>query len=174
MKHSKLVKRDLKTVWHPCTQMKDHEKIPMIPIKSGKGVWLYDYDDNKYLDAISSWWVNIFGHSNAYINSSIQKQLSTLEHVLLAGFTHEPAINLAEGLMSITPKKITKCFFTDNGSSSVDAAMKMSYHYWQNKGKKSRRSKKKLKKSEKSYFLIFVFFFSKNPKFGFFEKSKIS
>ena len=139
MKHSKLVKRDLKAVWHPCTQMKDHEKIPMIPIKSGKGVWLYDYDDNKYLDAISSWWVNIFGHSNTYINSSIKKQLSKLEHVLLAGFTHEPAINLAEGLMSITPKKITKCFFTDNGSSSVDAAMKMSYHYWQNKGKKSKK-----------------------------------
>jgi len=139
MNRSRLVKKDLKTVWHPCTQMKDHEKIPMIPIKSGKGVWLYDYDDNKYLDAISSWWVNIFGHSNTYINNSIKKQLSKLEHVLLAGFTHEPAINLAEGLISITPKKITKCFFTDNGSSSIDAAMKMSYHYWQNKGKKSKK-----------------------------------
>ncbi len=138
MTNTKLVKKDLKVVWHPCTQMKDHEKIPLIPIKSGKGVWLYDYDNNKYLDAISSWWVNIFGHSNAYINKSIKKQLSHLEHVLLAGFTHEPAINLANNLVDITPKKITKCFFTDNGSSSIDAAMKMSYHYWQNKKKKSK------------------------------------
>ena len=138
MTNTKLVKRDLKVVWHPCTQMKDHENIPMIPIKSGKGVWLYDFDDNKYLDAISSWWVNIFGHSNTYINQSIKKQLSHLEHVLLAGFTHEPAINLAENLIKITPKKITKCFFTDNGSSSIDAAMKMSYHYWQNKKRKSK------------------------------------
>ena len=138
MTNTKLVKRDLKVVWHPCTQMKDHENIPMIPIKSGKGVWLYDFDNNKYLDAISSWWVNIFGHSNTYINQSIKSQLSQLEHVLLAGFTHEPAINLAENLVKITPKKITKCFFTDNGSSSIDAAMKMSYHYWQNKKKKSK------------------------------------
>ena len=95
MKSSHLVKKDLKVVWHPCTQMKDHEKIPMIPIKSGKGVWLYDFDGVKYLDAISSWWVNLFGHSNAYINKSIKNQLSQLEHVLLAGFTHEPAINLS-------------------------------------------------------------------------------
>ena len=138
MKSSHLVKKDLKVVWHPCTQMKDHEKIPMIPIKSGKGVWLYDYDGVKYLDAISSWWVNLFGHSNAYINKSIKSQLSQLEHVLLAGFTHEPAINLSERLIKLTPSKITKCFFTDNGSSSIDAAMKMSYHYWQNKKKKSK------------------------------------
>ncbi len=139
MINKKLVKKDLKVVWHPCTQMKDHEKIPMIPIKSGKGVWLYDYDNNKYLDAISSWWVNIFGHSNTYINQSIKKQLSRLEHVLLAGFTHEPAIILADNLIKISPKKITKCFFTDNGSSSIDAAMKMSYHYWQNKKKKTKK-----------------------------------
>ena len=138
MKSSHLVKKDLKVVWHPCTQMKDHEKIPMIPIKSGKGVWLYDYDGKKYLDAISSWWVNLFGHSNAYINKSIKSQLSQLEHVLLAGFTHEPAITLSERLIKLTPPKITKCFFTDNGSSSIDAAMKMSYHYWQNKKKKSK------------------------------------
>ena len=138
MTNTKLVKKDLKFVWHPCTQMKDHEKIPLIPIKSGKGVWLYDYEDKKYLDAISSWWVNIYGHSNAHINRSIKKQLSCLEHVLLAGFTHKPAVDLAENLINITPKKITKCFFTDNGSSSIDAAMKMSYHYWQNKKKKKK------------------------------------
>ncbi len=139
MKQSKIVKRDLDVVWHPCTQMKDHEKIPLIPIKSGKGVWLYDFDDNKYLDAISSWWVNIFGHSNKFINDSVNRQIKKLEHVLLAGFTHEPAVNLAENLIKLTPKSIKKCFFTDNGSSSIDAAMKMSFHYWQNHGKKSKK-----------------------------------
>ena len=133
-----LIKRDLKVVWHPCTQMKDHEKIPLIPIKKGKGIWLEDYDGNQYIDAISSWWVNLFGHSNPYINKQITKQLGNLEHVLLAGFTHEPAINLAERLIKLSPPKIKKCFFTDNGSSAVDAAMKMSYHYWKNKGFKKK------------------------------------
>ena len=87
---SPLVDRDLQVVWHPCTQMKDHEKIPLIPIKKGKGVWLTDYDNNKYIDAISSWWVNLFGHTNPQINHAIQDQLGKLEHVMLAGFTHEP------------------------------------------------------------------------------------
>lgn len=129
-----IVKRDLKMVWHPCTQMKDHEKIPLIPIKEGKGVWLKDYDNNKYIDAISSWWVNLFGHSNPYINKKIIKQLEKLEHVLLAGFTHMPALTLAERLISLSPKNISKCFFADNGSSAIDAAMKMSHHYWINQG----------------------------------------
>ena len=129
-----IVKRDLKVVWHPCTQMKDHEKIPLIPIKEGKGVWLKDYDNNKYIDAISSWWVNLFGHSNPYINKKIIKQLEKLEHVLLAGFTHMPALTLAERLISLSPKNISKCFFADNGSSAIDAAMKMSHHYWRNQG----------------------------------------
>ena len=133
-----IVKRDLKVIWHPCTQMKDHEKIPLIPIKSGKGVWLEDHDGKKYIDAISSWWVNLFGHSNSYINSKIIKQLNSLEHVLLAGFTHMPALNLAERLINITPAKIKKCFFTDNGSSAVDAAMKMSFHFWKNQGYKKK------------------------------------
>ncbi len=136
---SPIVCRDLNVVWHPCTQMKDHEKIPLIPIKKGKGVWLVDYDDNKYIDAISSWWVNLFGHSNTYINNKINKQLNNLEHVLLAGFTHMPAITLAERLISLSPKKIKKCFFTDNGSSAIDAAMKMSFHYWINKGYKKKK-----------------------------------
>ena len=129
-----IVKRDLKVVWHPCTQMKDHEKIPLIPIKEGKGVWLKDFDNNKYIDAISSWWVNLFGHSNPYINKKIIKQLEKLEHVLLAGFTHMPALTLAERLISLSPKNISKCFFADNGSSAIDAAMKMSHHYWRNQG----------------------------------------
>jgi|TARA_B100000586_G_scaffold58526_2_gene40157 adenosylmethionine-8-amino-7-oxononanoate aminotransferase len=114
--------------------MKDHEKIPLIPIKEGKGIWLKDYNNNKYIDAISSWWVNLFGHSNPYINKKIIKQLEKLEHVLLAGFTHMPALTLAERLISLSPKNISKCFFADNGSSAIDAAMKMSHHYWRNQG----------------------------------------
>ena len=133
-KLEKIVERDLDVIWHPCTQMKDHEKIPLIPIKSGKGVWLEDFDGKKYIDAISSWWVNIFGHSNGYINSKIVQQLKKLEHVLLAGFTHEPAVKLAERLITMSPAKINKCFFTDNGSSAIDAAMKMSFHFWKNIG----------------------------------------
>ena len=133
-----LVNRDLKSIWHPCTQMKDHENIPLIPIKKGKGVWLYDYDGERYIDAISSWWVNLFGHSNNYINKKISQQLENLEHVLLAGFSHEPAIKLAERLIALSPKKINKCFFIDNGSSAIDASMKMSYHYWKNMGFKNK------------------------------------
>ncbi len=135
---NKIVKRDLKVLWHPCTQMKDHEKIPLIPIKKGKGVWLEDFNGKKYIDAISSWWVNLFGHSNPYINSQIKKQIDKLEHVLLAGFTHMPAIELSEQLIKLMPKTITKCFFTDNGSSAIDAALKMSFHYWKNKGYKNK------------------------------------
>ena len=138
-KLEKIVERDLDVIWHPCTQMKDHEKIPLIPIKSGKGVWLEDFDGKKYIDAISSWWVNIFGHSNGYINSKIVQQLKKLEHVLLAGFTHEPAVKLAERLIAMSPAKINKCFFTDNGSSAIDAAMKMSFHFWKNIGYKKKR-----------------------------------
>ena len=138
-KLEEIVERDLDVIWHPCTQMKDHEKIPLIPIKSGKGVWLEDFDGKKYIDAISSWWVNIFGHSNGYINSKITQQLKKLEHVLLAGFTHEPAVKLAERLIAMSPAKINKCFFTDNGSSAIDAAMKMSFHFWKNIGYKKKR-----------------------------------
>jgi len=125
---------DLEYIWHPCTQMKDHEFLPLIPIKKGKGVYLYDFDNNKYIDAISSWWVNIFGHSNNYINSRIKEQLETLEHVILAGFTHKSAIDLAKKLVEITPKGLNKVFFADNGSSAVEVALKMSYHYFYNKG----------------------------------------
>ena len=99
--------RDLAVLWHPCTQMKDHEKLPMIPIKRGKGVWLEDFEGKQYLDAISSWWVNIFGHSNAHINAAVSQQMSELEHVLLAGFTHEPVIRLSEKLVEITPPALT-------------------------------------------------------------------
>jgi adenosylmethionine-8-amino-7-oxononanoate aminotransferase len=114
--------------------MKDHETLPLIPIKHGKGVYLYDFDDKGYIDAISSWWVNIFGHTNAHIVGRIKAQLDTLEHVLLAGFTHKPAVELAEKLVALTPEGLNKLFFADNGSSAVEVALKMSFHYHRNKG----------------------------------------
>jgi len=134
--NNQIIKRDLELIWHPCTQMKDHESLPLVPIKSGKGVYLYDFEDNSYIDAVSSWWVNLFGHRNEYINAKIKAQLDSLEHVLLAGFTHAPAVELAHKLVAITPKKLSKVFYVDNGSSAVEASLKMSYHYHLNKGKK--------------------------------------
>ena len=131
-----MMQRDLEVIWHPCTQMKDHETLPLIPIKSGKGIYLYDFEDNSYIDAVSSWWVNLFGHANPVINAKIKSQVDTLEHVLLAGFTHEPAIDLAHKLVAMTPTELKKVFYVDNGSSAVEAALKMSYHYHLNKGKR--------------------------------------
>ena len=113
--------RDLRTLWHPCTQMKDHERIPLIPIHKGKGVWLYDFDGNRYLDAVSSWWVNLFGHANPKINQAITQQLDQLEHVIFAGFSHAPAIELAEKLIQLTPDPLARCFYVDNGSSAIEA-----------------------------------------------------
>jgi adenosylmethionine-8-amino-7-oxononanoate aminotransferase len=107
-----------------------------VPVKSGKGVYLYDFDGNAYIDAVSSWWVNLFGHANETINNKVKAQIDTLEHVLLAGFTHEPAIELAHKLVNITPKDMAKVFYVDNGSSAVEAALKMSYHYHFNRGKR--------------------------------------
>jgi adenosylmethionine-8-amino-7-oxononanoate aminotransferase len=135
-KNSEMMQRDLEVIWHPCTQMKDHETLPLIPIKSGKGVYLYDFEGNSYIDAVSSWWVNLFGHANESINTKIKAQLDTLEHVLLAGFTHEPAVELAHKLVNITPSELKKVFYVDNGSSAVEAALKMSYHYHLNLGKR--------------------------------------
>ncbi len=134
MSNKALMQRDLKILWHPCTQMKDHETLPLIPIRRGKGVWLEDFDGNRYIDAISSWWVNLFGHANPRINTAVKAQLDTLEHVLLAGFSHEPAIRLAEQLVQITPPGLERCFFADNGSTAVEVALKMSFHYWRNTG----------------------------------------
>ena len=130
-----LAARDSRVLWHPCTQMKDHETLPPIPIKRGEGVWLEDFDGKRYLDAVSSWWVNLFGHSNPRINAALHDQLHLLEHVIFAGFTHEPAVRLSEQLVALTPPGLTRCFFADNGSAAVEVAIKMSYHYWRNHGK---------------------------------------
>ena len=127
---------DLKYIWHPCSQMQDYENnLPLIPIKKAKGIYLEDFEGNRYIDGISSWWVNIFGHTNEYINEKIKEQLENLEHTIFAGFTHEPAINLAKRVVEITPKGLDKVFFADNGSSGVEVALKMSFHYHKNMGK---------------------------------------
>lgn len=132
--NSNFVDRDLSVLWHPCTQMKDHETLPLIPIQRGEGVWIEDVDGKRYIDAISSWWVNLFGHANPWINAAIKAQLDKLEHVILAGFSHEPVITLSERLVQITPEGLSRCFYADNGSSAVEVALKMSFHYWRNLG----------------------------------------
>ncbi|MCX7084781.1 MAG: adenosylmethionine--8-amino-7-oxononanoate transaminase [Methylococcales bacterium] len=134
MTNQTLASRDLSVLWHPCSQMKDHEKSPLIPIKKGQGVWLEDFDGNRYLDAISSWWVNLFGHANPHINAALKDQLDSLEHVIFAGFTHESGIKLAEQLVALSPPGLERCFYADNGSAAVEVALKMSFHYWRNKG----------------------------------------
>ena len=133
------VERDLAHVWHPCTQMKDHEQVPLIPIRRGQGAWLEDFEGKRYLDAISSWWVNLFGHANARINAAVGAQLEQLEQVILAGFTHEPVIRLSEALTALAPAGLTRCFYADNGSSAVEVAVKMSFHYWRNVGRSAKR-----------------------------------
>jgi adenosylmethionine-8-amino-7-oxononanoate aminotransferase len=129
------MERDLAVLWHPCSQMKDHESLPLIPIRRGEGVWLEDFDGRLYLDAISSWWVNLFGHCHPAINAALADQLGRLEQVIFAGFSHEPGIRLAERLAEITPPGLERCFYADNGSAAVEVALKMSFHYWRNLGR---------------------------------------
>jgi len=133
------IARDLAHVWHPCTQMKDHEQLPPIPVRRGSGAWLEDYDGKRYLDAISSWWVTLFGHANPRINAAVGAQLQRLEQVILAGFTHEPVIALSEALTALAPPGLTRCFYADNGSSAIEVALKMSFHYWRNCGRSGKR-----------------------------------
>ncbi len=132
---SELSQRDLSVLWHPCTQMKDHETYPLIPISRGDGVYLQDEKGNRYIDAISSWWVNLFGHGRQEIKQAIQQQADNLEQVIFAGFSHEPAVNLAEKLVAITPQPLNRVFYADCGSAAVEVALKMSFQYWQNVGK---------------------------------------
>jgi adenosylmethionine-8-amino-7-oxononanoate aminotransferase len=130
-----LLSRSLSAVWHPCTQMKQHETLPLIPIQRGSGVWLYDLENKRYLDAVSSWWVNLFGHSNPRINAAITDQLGKLEHVMLAGFTHEPVVQLSERLAALAPQGLGHCFYASDGASATEIALKMSAHFWRNSGK---------------------------------------
>jgi adenosylmethionine-8-amino-7-oxononanoate aminotransferase len=129
-------RRDLSALWHPCTQMHDHAAgVPMIPIARGEGAWLIGHDGRRYLDAISSWWTNLFGHANPRIGAALKDQLDRLEHVIFAGFTHEPGILLAEELLRVAPSGLARVFYADNGSSAVEVALKMSFHYWRNLGR---------------------------------------
>ncbi len=137
--NKELAERDLRVLWHPCTQMHDHESLPMVPIARGEGAWLIDHDGNRYLDAISSWWVNLFGHGHPRIRTAIAEQLDRLEHVILAGFTHEPAVKLAEGLLRLAPPGLARVFYADNGSSAIEVALKMSFHAWRNAGNTRKR-----------------------------------
>jgi len=128
------IEKDLKYNWHPYTQMKDCRKFPPILIEKAKGVKLYDSKSKFYYDAISSWWCNVHGHNHPRIKKAIKKQLDFLEHVLFAGFTHKPAVLLAEKLISIAPKNLKRVFYSDNGSTAVEVALKMSFQYWKNIG----------------------------------------
>lgn len=129
-----LAKKDLEYIWHPCSQMKDYEELAPIVVKSGKGVYLYDIDGNRYVDVISSWWCNLLGHCNSHISEELKKQADKLEHVIFANFTHEQAIKLCERLSKILPKGLCKFNFTDNGSSAIEAAMKVSFQYHEQTG----------------------------------------
>jgi len=134
MKTEELVQRDLLHIWHPCSQMSEYKEYPPILITRAKGVWLYTKDNRKILDAISSWWVNLFGHTNKKISKAIKKQLNRLEHVIFANYTHEPAIRLASELIKLFPG-LTRVFFSDNGSTSIEVALKMSWQFCQQTGK---------------------------------------
>jgi len=139
-----LAARDLAVVWHPCTQMHDHETLPMVPIARAEGAWLHGHDGRRYLDAVSSWWTCLLGHRHPRIVAALKDQLDRLDHVMLAGFTHEPAIELAEALVAIAPRAadaegaLRRVFYADNGSSAVEVALKLSFHYWRNCGQGER------------------------------------
>ena len=164
----RLATRDLAVVWHPCTQMHDHETLPMLPIASASGAWLVGHDGRRWLDAVSSWWTCLLGHRDPRIVAALKDQLDRLDHVMLAGFTHEPAVELAEELVRIAPRRIAapagqpaetaaarsgsapgaqppapardlaRVFYADNGSSAVEVALKLSFHYWRNLGRGER------------------------------------
>jgi adenosylmethionine-8-amino-7-oxononanoate aminotransferase len=137
-----LVARSLHSVWHPCTQMQHHapavpgapDAMPLIPVSHGRGPWLYDTGGKRYLDGISSWWVNLFGHANPRINAALKDQLDRLEHAMLSGFTHEPVVALSEQLAALTGHRLGHCFYASDGASAVEIALKMSFHAWRNAG----------------------------------------
>ena len=133
------VSRSLASVWHPCTQMKDHEAYPLIAIASGKGAWLEDTQGRRFIDAISSWWTNIFGHANPRINQAITQQLNSIEHVMLAGFTHQPVVELSERLNTLTNGQLGHAFYASDGASAVEIALKMSHHFWKIQGKPNKK-----------------------------------
>jgi len=131
--------RSRAAVWHPCTQMKVHETLPLVPIAGGQGAWLHDFDGRRYLDAVSSWWVNLFGHAHPRIVEAIERQARTLPHAMLAGFTHAPVVELSERLRALAPGGLGHAFYASDGASATEIALKMSFHYWRNRGHADKR-----------------------------------
>lgn len=132
-------KRSLRAVWHPCTQMQHHEQMPLIAVRRARGAWLEDMQGRRYLDGISSWWVNVLGHANPRINAALKEQLDELPHVMLAGFTHQPVVQLSERLSALTGGVLGHCFYASDGASAVEIALKMSFHFWRNSGQERKR-----------------------------------
>lgn len=128
-----LTERSRRAVWHPCSQMKQHETQPLLPVARAEGVWLYDTDGRRYLDGISSWWVNLFGHGHPHIKASLVAQLDELAHVMLAGCTHAPVVELSERLAALTG--LGHAFYASDGASATEIALKMSAHCWRNRGR---------------------------------------
>ena len=127
--------RSRRAVWHPCTQMKVHETLPLLPVARGEGAWLYDFAGRRYLDAVSSWWVNLFGHANPRINAAIADQLGTLPHAMLAGCTHRSVVELSERLGALAPGGLGHAFYASDGASATEIALKMAFHFWRNRGR---------------------------------------
>ena len=134
-----LAQRSIAAIWHPCTQMKRAATVPPLAMMHGEGPWLFDDAGHRYFDATSSWWVNLFGHADARINAALKDQLDRLPHVMLAGCTHVPAVELAERLSALTDGVLGHCFFASDGASAVEIALKMSFHYWRNRGRYTKR-----------------------------------
>ena len=140
MNNQQMKNLDMQYIWHPCTQHKDHERFPPIPIARAQGMYLYDFDKKAYMDCISSWWVNLFGHSHPYIMQKLVEQTQKLDHVLLAGFSHEGIIKYSQRLIQKTEEQFDKCFYADNGSSAIEVALKMSFHKHQILDPKQKRN----------------------------------
>ncbi len=134
-----LAQRSIAAIWHPCTQMQRAATVPPLAMMHGEGPWLFDDAGHRYFDATSSWWVNLFGHADARINAALKDQLDRLPHVMLAGCTHVPAVELAERLSALTDGVLGHCFFASDGASAVEIALKMSFHYWRNRGRDTKR-----------------------------------
>ena len=138
------LRRDLSVLWHPCTQMREHpDTLPLVPIRRGRGAWLEGIDGTRYLDAVSSWWTNLFGHAEPRIAEAVAMQARELEHVIFAGFSHEPGLRLAESLLAAAPRQagrapLARVFYADNGSAAIEVALKMSFHSHRNRGDERR------------------------------------
>ena len=135
-----VVARSRAAVWHPCTQMKAHERFPLVPIARAEGAWLEDFEGRRYLDGVSSWWVNLFGHNHPRINAAIEAQMRSMAHVMLAGFTHAPVIELSERLAVLAPPGLGHAFYASDGASATEIALKMAFQYFQQQGETERRS----------------------------------